>query len=703
MLGWRTKTYSQIFDNISSGIYVVDHQQRIKYWNRAAEKLTGITAEEISGKPFLDIGYEDVQGDALQSFEYPVSLCFQKKTVISKNFVFKGKDGLNIAVEESAAPILEKGDVTGVIVTFRDVSGLIQSVTDQLKSERKEKLIPICGWCKKIRSDENYWEKLETYLTNEGFGVFTHGMCPACADKIFEKKIYLESFQDICKSISASISLDEVLQLIVTNVVKVMNVKASLLRLLNKETEQLEIAAYFGLSEKYANKGPVAYDASIDDAIAGKPVSVYDITEHKDSRYYQEALEEGIRSILSIPLRSQKEVIGVLRMYTTEPVKYSEEDLKFISAIAEQGAIAIANARRFEKAVSSEKEYLRVFEEITKSVSSSLNLKEVLDLIVKKIPEVMGLKGSSLRLVNKEKKQLELAAYYGLSDRYANKGPVAYDASIDDAIAGKPVSEYDVTEHKDSKYYKEAIDEGIRSILSVPMRFQDEVMGVLRLYTAKPVKFKDEDLRFMSGIAEQTAIAIVNAKHFETEISKEKEYLAVFQEVTKAVSSTLNVNEVLDLIVRKIPEVINLKAATIRLFDPTGKKLKLVASHGLSKKYLSKGPVDSEKNVAAALQEKPVAIYDVTTDERIQYRKEAEEEGIKSMLTLPVIARGKVLGIMRLLTGEHREFSQQEIDFAASLAEQSGIAIANATMFEKIRKDHNDVLKYLDGAVCELD
>jgi PAS domain S-box-containing protein len=303
MLGWRTKTYSQIFDNISSGIYVVDHQQRIKYWNRAAEKLTGITAEEISGKPFLDIGYEDVQGDALQSFEYPVSLCFQKKTVISKNFVFKGKDGLNIAVEESAAPILEKGDVTGVIVTFRDVSGLIQSVTDQLKSERKEKLIPICGWCKKIRSDENYWEKLETYLTNEGFGVFTHGMCPACADKIFEKKIYLESFQDICKSISASISLDEVLQLIVTNVVKVMNVKASLLRLLNKETEQLEIAAYFGLSEKYANKGPVAYDASIDDAIAGKPVSVYDITEHKDSRYYQEALEEGIRSILSIPLR----------------------------------------------------------------------------------------------------------------------------------------------------------------------------------------------------------------------------------------------------------------------------------------------------------------------------------------------------------------------------------------------------------------
>jgi signal transduction protein with GAF and PtsI domain len=433
-------------------------------------------------------------------------------------------------------------------------------------------LIPICGWCKKIRSDDDYWEQLETYLTNEGFGIFTHGMCPSCADKIFEKKVYLESYQDICKSISASISLDEVLQLIVKNVVKVMNVKASLLRLLNKETKQLEIASYYGLSDKYANKGPVGYDASIDDALAGKSVSVYDIAEQKDSKYYKEASEEGIRSILSIPMRSEKEVIGVLRMYTTEPVNYTDEDLQFISAIAEQGAIAIMNARRFETAVSNEKEYLRVFEEITKTVSSSLNVNEVLNMIVKKIPEVMGLKGSTLRLLNKENNQLELAAYYGLSDQYANKGPVTYDASIDDALAGKPVSRYDITEHKDSKYYKEAVEEGIRTILSIPMIFQKEVIGVLRLYTAKPMKYKYEDLRFMSAIAEQTAIAIVNAKQFEKELSKEKEYLEVFQEVTKALSVSLRPQEVLEMIVRKIPEVMNLKAATVGPPDRPGRE-----------------------------------------------------------------------------------------------------------------------------------
>ena len=152
---------------------------------------------------------------------------------------------------------------------------------------------------------------------------------------------------------------------------------------------------------------------------------------------------------------------------------------------------------------------------------------------------------------------------------------------------------------------------------------------------------------------------------------------------------------------KKIPEVMGLKAATIRLLDPTGKKLKLVASYGLSQKYLNRGPVDTEENIIEALNEKPVAIYDVTTDKRIIYQKEAAEEGIKSMLTLPIIARGKILGVLRLLTDKPKNFSQEEIDFAASLAEQCGTAIENATMYEKIKKDYDNIMRYFDNVITE--
>jgi PAS domain S-box-containing protein len=870
MFGWKQKTYHHILENLTEGVYVVDLEQKIQFWNKSAEAMTGFSAGEMVGRLLdeVSIGYEDESGHELKPFEYPVALCLQEKKNINRNFFINSSDNRKIPIDENASPLFSKDKMTGAVVTFKDISGCIKTVAERLRAEKKERLVPICGWCKKIRNEQDYWEKLEIFLTKDGVGVFTHGMCPDCAEKIFEKKLYLESYQNICKAISASISVDEVLNLIVTNVVKVMNVKASLLRLLNKETRQLEIAAYHGLSEKYANKGPVAYDASIDDALAGRSASVYDITEHEDSKYYNEAVEEGIRSILSIPLRVEKEVIGVLRMYTAEPVDYNDDDLKFMSALADQAAIGIMNARQFETALANEKEYLRVFEEITKTVSSTLDLNEILYVIVRKIPEAMGLKGATLRLLNKEKKQLELASYFGLSDKYANKGPVAYDASIKDAMAGKAVSEYDITEHEDSEYYKEAVEEGIRTILTVPMRFQNELIGVLRLYSDKPIKYKDTDLKFMSGISEQTAMAIVNARHFETEISREKEYLRVFEEITKtvsstlnlnemldlivrkipevmglkgatlrllnkdkkqlelasyfglsdkyvnkgtvsydasindamagkpvseyditehkdseyykeaieegirtiltvpmrfrneligvlrlysdkpikhkdtdlkfmsgiseqtataivnarhfekeisrekeylrvfeeiskAVSSTLNVREVLDLIVRKLPEVMNLKAATIRLLDHTGEKLKLAAAYGLSDKYLSRGPIDTEENVKKALSEKPVAIYDVTTDSRIKYQKEAAEEGIKSILTLPVIARGKVLGILRLITGETREFAQQEIDFSASLAEQSGIAIENAILYEKTKKDYNDIMNNLDDSVIE--
>jgi len=309
----------------------------------------------------------------------------------------------------------------------------------------------------------------------------------------------------------------------------------------------------------------------------------------------------------------------------------------------------------------------------------------VLDLVVTNAVKVMNVKACMLRLLNKDTQKLEVAAYYGLSEKYVNKGPVDYDKSIEDALLGKAVSVYDITSDKNARYLKEAEEEGIRSILSIPVKFKKEVIGVLRMYTAEPVKYTEEDLRFMTAIAEQAAIAIINARTHESSLSKAREYLRVFVDVTKAVSSTLELNEVLDLIVKKLPEVMNLKAATIRLLDETGKKLELVAAYGLSERYLERGPVDLEENVREALQSKPVAIYDVTTDKRIHYQKEATEEGIKSMLTLPIISRGKVIGVLRLLTDKYRNFTEEDISFSASLAEVCGTAIENARMYEQLK------------------
>lgn len=550
-----------------------------------------------------------------------------------------------------------------------------------MNGDERERLIPICGWCKKIRTEQEKWEDVEVYLTRRGLGEFTHSICPVCAEKIFSKRVYLESYQNICKAISASLALDEVLNLIVTNVVKVMNVKASSLRLLNRETKQLELAAYHGLNERYANKGPVVYDGSIVDALAGKPVSIYDITADENAKYREEALAEGIRSILSIPLRFGDEVIGVLRMYTSEPTEYSGEDLKFVAAIAEQAAVAIVNARVFEKTLSKEKEYLRVFRKVTRAVSSSLQLSEVLDLIVTTLPEVMDLKAATIRLLDESGKYLELAAASGLSEQYLSRGPVDMEDNVREALDEKPVAIADVSTDPKVYYRKEAAEEGIKSMLTLPIIARGRVIGVLRLLTAQVRHFTQQDVDFAAALAEQCGTAIENARMYERQY-KEVKFLKALQDIAKAASSFLSVQEVMDLIVKRIADAMDADAATIRLLDAHRKKLELVAAYGLSERYLNKGPVDAEKSVADALKGKPVALYDVTTDPRIVYRKEAGEEGIRSMLVIPMVFRGSVIGVLRALTKKaHRVFLENEIEFATALAEQAAVVIEYARAF----------------------
>jgi GAF domain-containing protein len=111
--------------------------------------------------------------------------------------------------------------------------------------------------------------------------------------------------------------------------------------------------------------------------------------------------------------------------------------------------------------------------------------------------------------------------------------------------------------------------------------------------------------------------------------------------------------------------------------------LEHVASFGLSKKFLDKGPVDAEKSVAEALEGRLVMVEDCANDPRIQFPKEHVNEGIVSLLTVPLSARGNVIGVMRLSTDTKREFSEQELTSIKTLASFSTSAIAHS-MFHDI-------------------
>ncbi|MBM3302395.1 MAG: GAF domain-containing protein, partial [Deltaproteobacteria bacterium] len=159
--------------------------------------------------------------------------------------------------------------------------------------------------------------------------------------------------------ISSTLNLKEVLQLIVQGVVKIMKVKGSSLSLLDKKREKLRVFAYHGLSSQYIDKGPLDASRSISETtLEGKYTWVENAPNDPRVQYPTEAMREGIASILSVPLLVRNKVIGALRVYTSEPRKFSEEEVIFLSGFAEQVALAIENARSYED-VKDEYEALR--------------------------------------------------------------------------------------------------------------------------------------------------------------------------------------------------------------------------------------------------------------------------------------------------------------------------------------------------------
>jgi GAF domain-containing protein len=166
--------------------------------------------------------------------------------------------------------------------------------------------------------------------------------------------------------------------------------------------------------------------------------------------------------------------------------------------------------------------------EVAAAVNSARTPEHVLHTIVEKVTGAVGAKGCSLMLLTPDRELLLHTAAYGLSDWYVRKGPVSADKSISEALKGKPVAVLDATGDESIQYGEQAKREGIASILSVPMMLREEITGVIRIYTGEPRQFTHDDIYFLGAIANLGAIALENARLYD---SVQKDYEAFRQDM----------------------------------------------------------------------------------------------------------------------------------------------------------------------------
>jgi len=151
--------------------------------------------------------------------------------------------------------------------------------------------------------------------------------------------------------------------------------------------------------------------------------------------------------------------------------------------------------------------------QLTTLVAGEFSLQEVLDKLAEAAVKIVGVKACSIRLLDEEAGDLEMRSTFGLSEEYRNKGVVSKnDPVIKAAFAGEAVVLDDMRVDGRVKYKEATIKEGLVSQLTVAMHFKGQAIGVLRLYSPKPMNFYEDDINLARAVASQCAVAITNAR-----------------------------------------------------------------------------------------------------------------------------------------------------------------------------------------------
>lgn len=173
----------------------------------------------------------------------------------------------------------------------------------------------------------------------------------------------------------------------------------------------------------------------------------------------------------------------------------------------------------------------------------------------------------------------------------------------------------------------------------------------------------------------------------------------ILYDIAQKLNSNLAPQEVLRTIVESIRDAADAKGCSLMLLTPDRQELIHSVACGLSNWYVRKGPVKVDAAIAQALEAKPVAILDATTDRRVQYKEQAKKEGVVSLLSLPLTRRGQVIGIVRVYTAAPRRFLDHEIDFFSALANLGAVALERAELLEEEKKQF---LRFVSIAAHDL-
>jgi sigma-B regulation protein RsbU (phosphoserine phosphatase) len=349
----------------------------------------------------------------------------------------------------------------------------------------------------------------------------------------------------------------------------------------------------------------------------------------------------------------------------------------------------VASAAAFE--VSAE--VLATLTEIGEEVNASLDLDEVLARTAALIKRHIDYEIFGVLMFEGDGSYLKFRFAIGYPRELAENLRIPVGQGITGAAAatGYPVRVADT--NTDSRYIN-AI-ENVRSELAVPLMLRNRCVGVLDIQSRHPDYFTGEQQKILTLLASRLAIAVENARLFE-KVSAQAETLLLLNEVSRETGSILDVEELLRRAAEQTKRVIDYQILSIMLYDEEQKvfRHRVDVKHG--QRVQGKLRVAASEGIvgAAATLKEPVVVPDVTVDPRyLMVNPETRSE-----LAIPMIHKGKVIGVLDLESPQPNYFTEDHVQTLSILAGNLAVSLENARLYEQVARDEARLERDLQAA-----
>jgi signal transduction histidine kinase len=332
--------------------------------------------------------------------------------------------------------------------------------------------------------------------------------------------------------------------------------------------------------------------------------------------------------------------------------------------------------------LASRHERLKLLYQVGNVIHSTLEPQEALQLIVSEAVRLMGASSGSVVLINPTTGLLEIHASQNLPSA-ATKLKLRVGEGITGWVVrtGKPARVGNV--RQDPRYV--AARRGVQSELAVPLEVGGEIRGVLNMDSDRMEAFSVDDQELLQELAVQAAKVIHNTWLYE-QLRLKAGLFESLASVSRTINSTLNLDEALRAITREACVLMRAHMCSLMMLDESREWLDLRASHGAGEAYLKKPRLSVEESVLGVVvrRKKPMQVGNVQTSSRYQNVELARREGLISLLSVPLLFAGQVIGTLNVYTGRPYNFSNEEIRILGALAELSAIAIEKARLYERV-------------------